>query len=310
MADNIEEENLDDSTNTQSENPTDDITPTTDTETIATNQEIENMEVHHHAHDPAAPHPKKNWKSYFWEFLMLFLAVFCGFLAEYQLEHKIEKERAVKYMHDMVENIKYDTIRYNRNLENNVLLGKQLDSLRAEISEAIKGNMHSNRLYNLWLKSRNFSSASFNRSAITQLKNSGNLRLVKNDSLVTLMIDYYDRKIFACEQAEENMQKLSASLNASCLQFFSYEPFDDMIKTESNFGKSLPDSVIEKNKRPLYSNPPLILLNTNSKALMLLYNDVASKEIAIKNYNSFLRWAKETAEILMIQIENEYHFKN
>jgi hypothetical protein len=25
----------------------------------------EDMEVHHHAHDPAAPHHKKNWKSYF-----------------------------------------------------------------------------------------------------------------------------------------------------------------------------------------------------------------------------------------------------
>ena len=80
------------------------------------------MEVHHHAHDPAAPHHKKNWKSYFWEFLMLFLAVFCGFLAEYQLEHRIEKERVKKYMYDMVQNLQYDTIRYNRNLENNEAL--------------------------------------------------------------------------------------------------------------------------------------------------------------------------------------------
>jgi hypothetical protein len=45
------------------------------------------MEVHAHSHS----HGKKSWRSYFWEFLMLFLAVFCGFLAEYQLEHKIEK---------------------------------------------------------------------------------------------------------------------------------------------------------------------------------------------------------------------------
>jgi hypothetical protein len=42
-------------------------------------QQESNMEVHHHAHHD---HGKKNWKSYFWEFLMLFLAVFCGFLAE------------------------------------------------------------------------------------------------------------------------------------------------------------------------------------------------------------------------------------
>jgi hypothetical protein len=51
------------------------------------------MEVHHHAHTF-----RKKWTHYFWEFLMLFLAVFCGFLAEYQLEHKIEKNREKQFM--------------------------------------------------------------------------------------------------------------------------------------------------------------------------------------------------------------------
>ena len=59
-------------------------------QTINYKPETEDMEVHHHTH---ATHGKKNWKSYFWEFLMLFLAVFCGFLAEYQLEHVIEHQR-------------------------------------------------------------------------------------------------------------------------------------------------------------------------------------------------------------------------
>ena len=45
------------------------------------------MEVHAHSHSH-----EKNWRSYFWEFLMLFLAVFCGFLAENQREHNIEKK--------------------------------------------------------------------------------------------------------------------------------------------------------------------------------------------------------------------------
>jgi len=56
------------------------------------------MEVHAHSHS----HGKKNWKAYFWEFIMLFLAVFSGFLAEYQLEHKIEKERAEKFLQSML----------------------------------------------------------------------------------------------------------------------------------------------------------------------------------------------------------------
>ena len=35
------------------------------------------MEVHAHTHTA-----RKKWTHYFWEFLMLFFAVFCGFLAE------------------------------------------------------------------------------------------------------------------------------------------------------------------------------------------------------------------------------------
>jgi len=58
------------------------------------------MEVHHHSH-PAGDdshRSRKKWTHYLWEFIMLFLAVFSGFLAEYQLEHQIEKERAEKYL--------------------------------------------------------------------------------------------------------------------------------------------------------------------------------------------------------------------
>ena len=62
------------------------------------------MEVHAHTHTP-----RKKWTHYFWEFLMLFLAVFCGFLAEYQLEHKIEKERGKQYIQSVYEDLKEDT---------------------------------------------------------------------------------------------------------------------------------------------------------------------------------------------------------
>ena len=270
--------------------------------------ETEDMEVHHHAHDPAAPHHKKNWKSYFWEFLMLFLAVFCGFLAEYQLEHKIEAERAKKYMYDMVQNLKYDTIRYNRNLVNNEATGLQLDSFRAEISQAVNRNIHGNRLYELWLKTQNFSSVVFNRTAITQLKNSGSFRLIKNDALSSSISDYYERKIVACEDAEEKLRKISERLEISSARFFYYEPFDYLLSTETTFKEQIPDSIKAKNNKILNSKPPLTLLNTNSIDLKLFYNDIAMKEKAMKGYNAFLRWAKETAIALMQEINNEYHF--
>ena len=46
------------------------------------------MEVHHHSHTP-----RKKWTHYFWEFLMLFLAVTLGFFVENQREHYIENLR-------------------------------------------------------------------------------------------------------------------------------------------------------------------------------------------------------------------------
>jgi hypothetical protein len=93
MAENTDEEHFENQIKNRTESTSESNIIPNNTETINPNPETENMEVHHHAHDPAVPHHKKNWKSYFWEFLMLFLAVFCGFLAEYQLEHKIERDR-------------------------------------------------------------------------------------------------------------------------------------------------------------------------------------------------------------------------
>ena len=267
------------------------------------------MEVHHHAHDPAAPHHKKNWKSYFWEFLMLFLAVFCGFLAEYQLEHKIEAERAKKYMYDMVENLKYDTIRYNRNLRNNEILGKQLDTFRAEISQAVKGQIDSNRLYELWIKTANFNSVVYNRTALTQLKNSGSFRLIKNDKLSSSISDYYERKISASEEQEEKLRRLSERLSVTSAQFFYYEALEEMLSTETTFKEMTPDSIAKRLDKVLHSDLPLTLLNSNPADLKLLYNDVAMKEDAMKKYNAFLRWSKEAAIALMMEIKEEYHFE-
>ena len=93
------------------------------------NSQNEDMEVHHHAHNPAEPHHKKNWKSYFWEFLMLFLAVFCGFLAEYQLEHKIERDKEKVYVQNLLEDLKADTAIYNEYTRNNKGLFNSIDTL-------------------------------------------------------------------------------------------------------------------------------------------------------------------------------------
>jgi hypothetical protein len=147
---------------------------------------IEDMEVHHHTH---ASHGKKNWKSYFWEFLMLFLAVFCGFLAEYQLEHVIENSREKQFIKSYIEDLKTDTASINRNLAYQISRKEQLDSMMNFLeTQTIKGN--ESEFYYLGrvlIRTRRFQPSD---RTITQLKNSGGLRLIRNEKAADSIISY------------------------------------------------------------------------------------------------------------------------
>ena len=68
-----------------------------------------------HAHDLHKA-PGHGWKHYIFEFLMLFLAVFCGFLAENQREHIVEHQREKEYMKSMLEDLKHDTSEFQYNI--------------------------------------------------------------------------------------------------------------------------------------------------------------------------------------------------
>ena len=63
------------------------------------------MEVHAHSHTS-----RQKWTHYLWEFLMLFLAVFCGFLAENQREHYVENQRANQLAKNLYKEIYADSI--------------------------------------------------------------------------------------------------------------------------------------------------------------------------------------------------------
>src|SRR5882672_10823030 len=81
------------------------------------------MEIHH-------PHmEKKKWTHYLWEFLMLFLAVFCGFLAENFREHQVEKNKEREYILSMIEDLKTDTVNINSHTIYRNNRRMQMDSL-------------------------------------------------------------------------------------------------------------------------------------------------------------------------------------
>jgi hypothetical protein len=259
------------------------------------------MEVHAHTHTE-----RKKWYHYFWEFLMLFLAVFCGFLAENIREHSVEKHREKEYMKEIVENLKYDTVRCSINAAANVEIALGLDSLRNEVKEAVSGKINGNALYYFTMRyTGNVGEAVFNTSAITELKNSGSLRLIDNKEIVASIADYYERKVFATNDYMPTKGQIE-SLQKTINDFFSLLYLDDYIQSFSNMqAKGYKNNYNYQDILEL--RPTLQLLNNDTKALERFYTQISQFEILIKMYNSWLYYTKEAAEKLIAKIQKEYH---
>ena len=130
------------------------------------------MEVHHHAHteSPPAGRAGKKWTHYLWEFIMLFLAVFCGFLAENQREHYIEHQREKQYMRSLLEDLQTDTATINRVHGRALAQLSFLDSL-IELGNHIPLKANDiNKLYFLQGKTTRFLNIRFEDGTSSQLK--------------------------------------------------------------------------------------------------------------------------------------------
>ena len=134
------------------------------------------MEVHSHSHTE-----RKKWTHYFWEFLMLFLAVFCGFLAENFREHQLEKSRAKQYISSLYEDLKNDTIRLNGIIaydEDKVPVLNGMD----DCFDAIAKDPRATSCMSVLIKySRTSRAFSITDRTIRQLANSGGYRILSRE---------------------------------------------------------------------------------------------------------------------------------
>jgi hypothetical protein len=142
------------------------------------------MEVHHHSH-----HPKK-WKEYITEFLMLFLAVSLGFMAENIREHQIEQNRERQYMVSFVADLESDIVNIMEGMPRKDARMKAIDTLFQYFNQ----NPNVTEVPAIIVKK--MKRAAYDRSyvrnttTINQLKNSGNLRLIQNRRVVDSIASY------------------------------------------------------------------------------------------------------------------------
>ncbi len=144
------------------------------------------MEVHHHSHSS-----RKKWTHYFWEFLMLFLAVFCGFLAEYQLEHKIERDKERVYAQNLLEDLKADTAIYSEYTRNNKVLFSSLDTLVVLIKSPERKQHIARLAFTARMILPRYKALFTTDRTYEEMKSSGALRLIRSKQVASSVSHYY-----------------------------------------------------------------------------------------------------------------------
>jgi len=247
------------------------------------------MEVHHH---PQVE--KKNFKEYFLEGLMIFLAVMLGFIAENVREGISDNAKGKEYISSFIQNLKDDTTHLSSTIfENNRKLSnlKKLMSLSAQdlsLPEARK------ELYKYCGNSMGFYSVfKSNDATMQQLKNSGAMRFIKKDHVAD-SIAKYDiemQAVYAAGTIYTHANDMGILATHEMLDYSVY--YDSSYNQHNEFtGKMLP------------------LLTTDPAKQKLFFNKVDFEIGATKNYLNNLTDRKPIAAGLLIFLKKEYHLEN
>ena len=243
------------------------------------------MEVHHHAHTA-----RQKWTHYFWEFLMLFLAVFCGFLAEYQLEHKIEKDRAKEYANLLLEDLKSDSAYVDQLANMEGFKIGQADSLLFLLNS---GDLTHNN-YNI-VRHFNYVGTIIDFKPafpvnFEQMKNSGSLRYIRNKKLVSQLSSLNRQMEVTVEVYNGQTQFLLQEFKNFSIQHLNTQQFDIFSRTV------------------LVPNPDIY--DWDSKEARLLANRVnLAKTYDHFFVNHFLKNCRESINETRKLIQKEYRLK-
>jgi hypothetical protein len=250
------------------------------------------MEVHHHPHVE-----KKNFKEYFLEFLMIFLAVSMGFFADKIGEHFTNKEKAEKYIQSLYYDLKDDTVNLNGNIPFWQSQMKRIDTLRSEIKLGDHMNTMSANL--LAGGMRSYSNFLYHDRTIAQLKSSGNFNLL-NTALADSIMEYDSFIISQLRDMETGGLKLYIDANSLQDKIFESGLFNIYLKN----GYAYTDSL-------LTADPNAFKIHTENKETLFEYYN------ALDFWQTGIYWRlwsythlKEKAANIIKLIQEQYPLEN
>jgi len=221
---------------------------------------------------------------------MLFLAVFCGFLAEYKLEQTIERHREKEYILSMIDDLKVDTSNITTHAIFRIDRRRRMDSLSLLLRQPDYLNQTALIYYYARWVPRNTYFYPTDRT-MQQLKNAGGMRLITRKSAAEAIMAYDAQlKLVETQNYLLEQEVVTRFLNMMT-PLFNGHVLDDM------YGDLL---FIKPN-----GNPALL---TNEKRLI---NELASQLHFVKSVNNrnsyFENKLKSQATSTIHILKKEYH---
>ncbi|HEU5054659.1 MAG TPA: hypothetical protein VFT78_16205 [Hanamia sp.] len=167
------------------------------------------MEVHHH---PKVE--KKNFKEYFLEFLMIFLAVTLGFFAESLREHINDRGKAREYIQSFYEDLKTDTAKVSEiiQFDDEKIAGlSDISKCYDTISQNLASSSCLFRIVKSTISNKPFQ---ITDRTLQQLANAGGFRLLKKEDADTIsryvqaFNNIRDFQSTGYQQAQDDVRKM------------------------------------------------------------------------------------------------------
>ena len=265
------------------------------------------MEVHAHTHTP-----RMKWTHYFWEFFMLFLAVTLGFFVENQREHIIENQRGKKFATSLVEDLKKDTANFQRAYSQNDTIIQMMDSLITLLHSPGYYSLNAPEMYYLarMIIGANILYIPTDRT-FSQMKSSGNLRLINNHEIADSISNYY-YKIEQLKIQTDTWKSAQDDYSRNIALIFDASVFQQMFKDmweKRQHYLQLPGYRILALPRPS-SDHPRLMVRQNPETIRALIGSLHF--LYTRNYGiqRYAISAKMSATHLINMIQKHYHIEN
>jgi hypothetical protein len=257
------------------------------------------MEVHHH---PKVE--KKNFKEYFLEFIMIFLAVTMGFFAESLREHLSNHSKEREYIIGIKKDLVADTASMNDFLPYLISRVDQTDTLIKILQTPGVTGRGSDMYYlaRLTTKLRSFIS---NNTTLTELEHSGNFGLITKEPVLTGLVKV--QKIAETYKVITGLDEQEAEMTYPLLgKLFDASVFNTM-ESNSRFLIDSTASAFANITKP-GGNPQL--RNHNADDINQFIFDLHERNGSFIGEVGILK-AQKAEEIALIQtINTQYHLKD